>query len=158
MPRKIADVFGAVACVLALAGCGGAGSLSGTSTRECTSGIEGYANVGPIVASGYVVAGNEMLFLPLSNAVVTVHSCVASPGGAALEYPCENGDIVGRATSDSQGRFRIPLPPGRYVVIGLPPNPNNPLPGHKPEEVIVLDGQFLSILVHYDTSLAGYYE
>jgi hypothetical protein len=60
--------------------------------------------------------------------------------------------VVAQVVSDSDGRFRIPLPPGHYTV-----NPQNlnsaPLPVARPQQVDVHAGSYTEVTVHFDSGV-----
>jgi hypothetical protein len=102
-----------------------------------TSGIDGVALVGPIAP---VERPGEPNARPLPNAVITVQ-----PDGGGAE--------IVRQRTDPQGHFRIVLPPGRYRVVPLPPQPNQTLPRGEIQTVTVTANQFANITVHYDSGI-----
>lgn len=88
--------------VLVLAGCGGEpGPVSDTS------GVRGTVHLGPQcpVEQEGVPCEDQ----PAAGVTVTVSEQLPGEAYAA-------GEPVARATTDDQGRFRIPVPPGEYVV------------------------------------------
>jgi len=56
-------------------------------------------------------------------------------------------------TTDDQGRFRVPLPPGDYYIDPQPEDPGRPLPAPIPQDVTVLPDRFVSITIQYDTGI-----
>jgi hypothetical protein len=76
--------------------------VSGQSKSESATGIEGVITVSPI-RPGPISAGSELPnAAPLSNAIFTVNN--------------EKG-TVRSFTTDTDGRFRVSLSPGHYVVL-----------------------------------------
>ena len=58
--------------------------------------------------------------------------------------------VVANVTSDENGRFRIALVPGRYL---LEPEQGNPLPRAPAQEVTVVQGQFTHVRIDYDSGI-----
>jgi hypothetical protein len=74
----------------------------GQSNRDMTTGIEGVITVSP-TRPGPIRAGSDIPnAAPLPNAVFTVGN--------------EKG-VVRSFTTDSEGRFRVSLKPGHYVIV-----------------------------------------
>jgi hypothetical protein len=62
--------------------------------------------------------------------------------------------VVGRATSDKDGRFSIPLAPGRYVVYGEKlGGASLPRPPQSADVVAVTRGAFAHVTLAYDTGI-----
>jgi hypothetical protein len=67
---------------------------------------------------------------------------VETPGGA----------IVTRVTTDQRGRFRVMLAPGTYRV--LVPQNGNPFPTQRtPQQVTVIAGKTMQVLIELDTGI-----
>jgi hypothetical protein len=67
-----------------------------------------------------------------------------------IETP--GGTLVTRITTDQQGRFRITLAPGTYRV--LVPQDGNPFPTQRtPQQVTVIAGQTMQVLIELDTGI-----
>jgi hypothetical protein len=98
------------------------------------SGLEGLVTVGPqcpVVREG--------------------QSCPDLPYAATLELR-QAGRLVAQFNSDAQGYFHVAVRPGSYSL-----EPQSPagrgLPAAGPQLVTVLEGQFSSIAVMYDTGI-----
>jgi hypothetical protein len=98
------------------------------------SGLEGLVTVGPQCP---VVREGE--------------SCPDVPLAATLELR-QDGKLVVRFDSDAQGRFRVALRPGSYSLEPQSPGGRG-LPAAGPRSVTVLEGQFLSVAVVYDSGI-----
>jgi hypothetical protein len=101
------------------------------------SGIRGVAMAGPIFPVERPGVPNTR---PLANAIITVQ-----PDGGGAE--------IARQRTDANGRFEIPLPPGVYRIVPLPPDPTASLPRGEPQTVTVRDGAFTDVVVNYDTGI-----
>ncbi|HSO12860.1 MAG TPA: carboxypeptidase-like regulatory domain-containing protein [Anaerolineales bacterium] len=109
--------------------------LSTCSTKPAAtdSGIEGRVLIGPMCP--VVQVGQECPDQPY-QAVLTVNS----PGG----------ERIVQFQTDEEGRFRIPLEPGEYI---LHPESPNTLPFAREQTVIVEDGKFAQVIVNYDSGI-----
>lgn len=117
---------------LALTACG-----SNERTGDGTSGIDGIAYLGP------------------QCPVVTEDSpCpdVPYPDGRIQVKDRATGEVVTTVTTDADGRFRVELEPGDYVLEGVPPE-GKPLPFAKPVDVTVTAGEFVEVVVSFDTGI-----
>jgi hypothetical protein len=59
---------------------------------------------------------------------------------------------VARADSDAQGRFRLTLPPGEYVLRARNLT-GAPVPTARPVTVRVAAGEFTEITIHFDSGI-----
>jgi hypothetical protein len=98
------------------------------------SGLEGLVTVGPQCP---VVRQGE--------------SCPDLPYAATLELR-QAGRLMVRFQSDAQGQFRVAVQPGSYSLEPQSP-PGQFLPAAGPQAVTVLEGQFSSIAVMYDSGI-----
>jgi hypothetical protein len=110
---------------------GGGGGTTGPSA------IRGTAIAGPIFPVERPGIPNTR---PLPGAIITVQ-------------PAGGGQEITRATADQDGRFQIPIAPGTYLLVPLPPNPNAVLPRGTPQTVVVKAGGFTDVTVQYDTGI-----
>src|SRR3990172_4459790 len=97
------------------------------------SGIEGQVLIGPMCP--VVQAGQE---------------CPDQPYQAALTVNSLNGRKIAQVQTDEQGRFKIPLAPGEYI---LHPESTNMLPFASEQTFIVEEGKFTQIIVNYDSGI-----
>jgi hypothetical protein len=102
-----------------------------------TSGIRGVAQAGPISP---VERPGEPNTRPLPGAIITVQ-------------PKEGGDEIARVRADRFGRFRLPLPPGTYLLVPLPPDPDSAFPYAGSETVVVKRRKFTQLTIEYDTGI-----
>jgi hypothetical protein len=106
------------------------------TTQAGSSGIAGVIQAGPICP--IVRQGMECPDKPL-QATVRVEDAA-------------NGQIVAEFTSDHDGRFHVPLAPGRYRIVPLTPN-GGAFPRGVPIEVDVPAGNFVLVVIRYDTGI-----
>jgi hypothetical protein len=119
---------------IVLAGGGGTGGGGGTTAK---SGIRGLAEAGPIKP---VQRPGEKNTAPLPGAIITIQ-----PSGGGAE--------ITRQKADQNGRFEIPLSPGTYRLVPLPPQPGAVYPRGTPQTVTVKTGKFTEVTVEYDTGI-----
>jgi hypothetical protein len=97
------------------------------------SGIEGQVFIGPMCP--VVQVGQE---------------CPDQPYQAVLTVNSPEGERIVQVQTDEEGRFRIPLEPGEYI---LHPESPNALPLTKEQAVIVEEGKFTQVIVNYDSGI-----
>lgn len=102
------------------------------------SGIEGVATASPVRGGPQRIG--EDASAPLSNALITLR-------------PLDDEKPVASVRTDAQGKFRIPLKPGRYRLIPFGPNPEAILPRAAPQVIVVSNRAFVKVQVGYDTGL-----
>jgi hypothetical protein len=119
--------------LLVLAGCGSDGAGG-----RAASGVTGHVTLGPTCAVEMV--GTPCEDQSPANVEVTVSE--ALPGEAYA-----SGTTVARGTTDSEGFFRIAVPPGDYIVTAST--------GMSCElmDARVLDDTFVSVTVPCDTGI-----
>jgi hypothetical protein len=71
---------------------------------------------------------------------------------AEIEIRDPNGDVVDTVTTDADGRFRVALEPGAYVLQGAA-DPSRQFPFSKPVDVTVTQGEFVEVVVPFDTGI-----
>ncbi len=99
------------------------------------SGIEGEVRIGPL--SPVVSEGQEGEDSKPYSAVIRIKSI-------------PEGEVVAETMSGDDGRFRVPLAPGRYLV---EPEQGDPLPIASPQEVTVKPGTFTTVRIDYDSGI-----
>jgi hypothetical protein len=109
----------------------------GTGGGGGNSGIQGVAVEGPISPVERPGVPNTR---PLPGAIITVQ-------------PAGGGPEIARQQADANGQFRIPLGPGTYLIVPLPPQPGAFLPRGIPQTVTVPAGVFVNLTVQYDTGI-----
>ncbi len=121
---KIKFIMGSLILVL---------STCSTQAKAKDSGIEGQVFIGlmcPVVQVG--------------------QECPDQPYQAALTVNSPEGERIVQIQTDEEGRFRIPLEPGEYI---LHPESPNTLPFAKEQNVIVEEGKFTQVIVNYDSGI-----
>lgn len=80
--------------------------------------------------------------------------CPLRPLRARIVVVRGYSDVVAQVDSGADGRFRIPLDPGAYVL-----RPDNlasaPVPSARPMEVTVRAGAFARVVVRFDSGVRG---
>lgn len=115
-----------------------AASCAGPRAPEATdSGVEGIVLAGPTC--------------PVERAD---SPCPDQPAEAEIQVTDpDTQEVILVARSGADGRFRIPLPPGEYVLLALPARPAGPPVSSKPEPVTVRAGRFTEITLRIDTGI-----
>jgi hypothetical protein len=120
-----------------LSGCEPKGKPSGTAA--IASGLMGQAVMGPS-CPGYARPDRP---------------CPDKPVEASFQIVDLNGMEVLKFKSDTEGRFKVSLPPGRYGVYPDPDVPF-PVPGaklHPPQEVEVKASEFTTVRLFFDSGM-----
>jgi hypothetical protein len=74
-----------------------------------------------------------------------------APYAATLRIKrASDGKVIAETRSAADGSFRVPLPPGEYV---LEPVDGDPLPIARPQDFTVAPGRFTIIRVDYDSGI-----
>jgi hypothetical protein len=77
-------------------------------------------------------------------------SCEDRPYSGWLTVTHSSGQKVTRIQSNAEGRFRVGLRPGRYVVT---PDSGDPFPRGEPEDVEVVAGTFSPVTLRLDSGI-----
>lgn len=95
----------------------------------------------------------------ISGEVVIGPTCPVARPGKLCERPYRatltirretGGPLVTRVRSSSDGRFRISLAPGRYLVL---PHNGHPYPRSSPEVATVYSHRYTTVLVRYESGI-----
>lgn len=97
------------------------------------SGVEGQVFIGPMCP--VVQEGQE---------------CPDQPYQATLTVLSLTGREIVQVQTDEQGRFKIPLAPGEYI---LHPESPNMIPFASEQTVVVAAGKFTQMIVNYDSGI-----
>ncbi|HSM70995.1 MAG TPA: carboxypeptidase-like regulatory domain-containing protein [Anaerolineales bacterium] len=108
-------------------------ACSGLETPPSDSGIEGQVFIGPMCP--VVREGEE---------------CPDKPYQATLTITNPKGERIVQVQTDEEGRFRILLHAGEYV---LHPESPSAYPFAGEQTVIVQKGQFTQVIVNYDSGI-----
>jgi len=98
-----------------------------------TSGVEGQVFIGPVCP--VVQEGQE---------------CPDQPYQATLVVNNSNGREIVKVQTDTEGRFKIPLEPGEYI---LHPESPNVMPYAAEQTFVVEAGKFTQVTVTYDSGI-----
>jgi hypothetical protein len=95
----------------------------------------------------------QVLIGPTCPVVQQGKECPDKPYQAALTVLDSSGTRkIARFQTDTEGRFRLPLAPGNYIL--HPETPENmPMPIAPEQNFTVTDGQFTQISVAYDSGI-----
>lgn len=104
------------------------------TTTTVASGVEGRVLAGPTCPVEY--AYSPCPDRPVATEITVVRE--------------SSGAFVKRGMSDSNGDFRIELPPGRYLVSA---GPSSGIGGSQPVPAVVEEGKFTTIEIQIDTGI-----
>jgi hypothetical protein len=105
-------------------------------STKLSSGIEGVALVGPVTPVSRIGVPNSR---PLAGAILSIQSM--------------NGTQVARVVTAQDGSFLVALPPGRYRIVPLPPQPGAILPRGTPMVVDVSSHEYTVVTINYDSGI-----
>jgi hypothetical protein len=105
------------------------------SQKQLSSGIEGQVLLGPMSA---VVRADR----PMPD----------KPYKADLKILSPEREEITQLQTDDEGKFKIVLEPGEYIISPVAPNPIRP-PYPEEQTVTVKANQFTSVIVHFDTGI-----
>lgn len=108
-------------------------TCSAQPSAPTDSGIEGQVFMGPMCP--VVQAGQE---------------CPDQPYQAVLTVNSPQGGKIVQVQTDKDGRFKIPLAPGEYV---LHPESPNTMPFAREQSFVVEQGKFTQTVVNYDSGI-----
>ncbi|MEW6086677.1 MAG: carboxypeptidase-like regulatory domain-containing protein [Chloroflexota bacterium] len=92
----------------------------------------------------------QVLIGPMCPIVQEGQECPDQPYQATLTVLSPNGRRIVQVQTDEQGRFKIPLAPGEYI---LHPESPNGLPFASDQNFVVEAGRFTDIVVNYDSGI-----
>lgn len=125
-PTRSALWCAMLAAALLLAG------AAGCAAPPDDSGIEGEVRIGPV------------------SPVETIGTPGSAPYSAELTIRPEGGGRAVRVTSDEDGRFKVNLAPGTYVI---EPEQGEPLPIASPVTAVVKAHEFTYVVIDYDSGI-----
>ncbi len=89
---------------------------------------------------------------PMCPVVQMGTDCPDKPLQAELEVTGSDKKVIARSRSDFAGRFEIPLAPGDYTLVAVPPNPGGP--PYAPSIMFsVSEGEWTTLKVQYDSGI-----
>jgi hypothetical protein len=127
--RSLGILATVVVLVAAGSGCGSSDLLGPAALQ----GIEGIALLGP-----------------LCPVVSETDPCPDRPYEATIDVRRPSGGRVTRFQTGEDGRFRVGLRPGFYV---LDPVSGDPFPAAAPQDVEVVAGVYTEVVVSFDTGI-----
>jgi hypothetical protein len=92
----------------------------------------------------------QVLIGPMCPVVQQGQECPDQPYQATLTMFDRNGVQIVQFQSDEQGRFRVALVPGEYIL--RPESPNG-LPFAGDQSIVVQTGSYTQVTVHYDSGI-----
>jgi len=92
----------------------------------------------------------QVLIGPMCPVVQEGQECPDQPYQATLTVNRLNGRKIVQFQSDEQGRFKIPLAPGEYI---LHPESPNVMQSASEQTFFVEAGKFTQIIVNYDSGI-----
>jgi hypothetical protein len=104
-------------------------------TEELSSGITGQVLLGPMTP---VVRSDKIV--------------PDRPFQAKIQILDEKREFITEFETDEEGKFKVPLPPGTYIISPVAPRPNMP-PYPEEKTVTVEEGTFLETKVLFDTGI-----
>jgi hypothetical protein len=108
------------------------GGSAGPDPKSNTSGISGQVLIRPIRPHATIGAEN------------------VTPFQASVDVLNQSGQLVTSFQSDTNGNFRITLPPGRYT---LKPNSPGPYPRASQQAIVVEPNKYIEISIMYDSGI-----
>jgi len=109
---------------------------SSTNATGASSGIIGQVMVGP--TCGGPVGANSST------------ECADKPYPTTVTILDQSGQTVTTFTTDSEGRFRVPLQPGTYI---LHPASTGMMPAAVDQTIQVVSGKYLTVTILYDSGM-----
>ena len=97
------------------------------------------------------IAG-QVLLGPMTPVVRSDKIVPDKPYQARIKILDEKRELVTEFETDADGKFRVPLVPGTYIISPVAPRPNMP-PHPEQKTVTVEKGKFLETKVLFDTGI-----
>ena len=110
------------------------------------SGIDGIIVAWPSCAVEILASPCQQNRMQADVRVRTSGSTRTGPDGGSGQ-----GEVIALTRSDTDGHFRVAVPPGSYVVEAIPPNGTTLTP--KPVVVVVQPHEFAQVTVFLDTGI-----
>ena len=129
-------------CLLLLAGCASA------PLTAYPNGDSAYTN--PLAASGESGVEGQVFIGPGCPVAQADTPCPDKPYQATLVIRNPQGEEILKVQTDADGKFRILLPSGKYV---LHPETQGRYPTASDQEFTVTAGQFTQVIVTYDSGI-----
>jgi hypothetical protein len=129
----VRNILALIILVTLLVACGQ--PFTSTPTAAPYSGIEGKVLIGPMCPGPVPIDNSNCLDQPYQAKIVVLDS--------------QNEEVI-TVSSDSAGYFKLPLPPGNYI---LHPISGQPLPRASDQAVTVNSNQYTKVIIQYDTGM-----
>jgi hypothetical protein len=110
-------------------------ACSGTSSTTPDSGVEGQVVIGPVCP--VIQQGGE--------------NCIDRPYQATLTINDPNGRKIVQIEADEDGRFKIPLEPGNYILV--PESKGLLIPFASQQPFTVAEGKYTQLTIAYDSGI-----
>lgn len=127
---KIAAIISLLSVLISFFGCS-----QNRAQKQLTSGIEG-----------------QVLLGPMSAVVSSEKSVPDKPYKADLKILSPEREEITQIKTDAEGKFKIVLEPGVYIISPVSRNPLRP-PYPEEQTVTVKADQFTKVTVHFDTGI-----
>jgi hypothetical protein len=106
-----------------------------TTQDQINSGVEGQVLLGPV-----------------SPTSTDESSSSEKPYKASLNILNTEREEITSIDTDKDGRFRLNLKPGEYIISPKAPNPPNP-PYPEEQKVIVKEGEYTNVTIRFDSGI-----
>ncbi len=127
---------------------------SNTSTDQALATTTPSATVSQVASSTVAHGGSGIegrtVIGPLCPVARANHPCPPQPYPAKINVMGSVSQQVAQAQSDTQGQFRIDLPPGTYILMPVSPGI---YPRAAPQTVTVLTSGYISVTIAYDSGI-----
>ena len=106
----------------------------------------------PVPAAGSGIQG-QALMGPMCPVFRSDEPCPDRPVQSTVDvWNVDRTQKITSFTTDADGRFLVPLPPGEYLLDPKPAGPNG-FPFGKPQTVVVRENVYTAITISYDTGI-----
>jgi hypothetical protein len=109
------------------------------------------ASCSPKIPANTGIEG-QVLIGPICPVVKSGQECPDQPYQATLMILTSGGRKVTQFTTDANGRFRLPLAPGSFILRPQTPD-NQPMPSASEQTFSVVEGQFTRLKISYDSGI-----
>ena len=110
---------------------------------SCSSSISAPPNTG---IEGQVLIG------PTCPVMIEGMDCADKPFAATISVMNAANEKMFSFQTDAEGKFKIALPPGDFILHPEPPQ-NNMMPFGRDVNIAVIEGQFTQVTLYYDSGI-----